>query len=638
MPFTFTTEIAKAWIVPLYKFLHEEDCYSPRIARILLGGGGSMLVANQKLKTSSYQLTKAMCLKAARNVATGREREWLAAVLPSLRPRNVVLSLVALSLFAFTMLCILHPGIRRTIHFWKNMLPIITEYNWLKLCKRWSPGLHQERLRSFHLRCAPRITNTMVEMGGIYIKLGQVMSTMGAGLLDKAYVEAFRTLQNGVPPKPYDAIAGIIEKSSGKKMADVFDHFEKLPVGAASIGQAHRAVLKATSTSGPQEVIVKVQYPEVARLFQVDFDNMETIVKWMEPDNTGLVQSLRKRHENELDFRVEADNLREITRNMQGHGVEPSMVRLPRVFNETGICSENVLVMEYLEGTSLASAIENEQDRLAKALGQGSAEEFKTGLMKKMKEHFEQGGGEAGNGGLMMGGKLLQSFGPAAAGLLRAYGGFKEQVDSFAWSLQRAGAKVGNLFSKEEQRVLLKGRPKRSTSNVNIGRALKTLTYVHGLQMIKDGVFNLDPHPGNVLVLGDGRLGLLDYGMVGRLNEEDRMQVAKTIMALSRQDASAVAQIYTNAGYRATNKDGDINDHGVLHRFATFHFDRVDLSPISVKHSDGVMRKMDLFKVMESSRERALPFWIENGRRLGGLLIGEHFSSHKTSVVGLCIL
>ena len=95
---------------------------------------------------------------------------------------------------------------------------------------------------------------------------------------------------------------------------------------------------------------------------------------------------------------------------------------------------------------------------------------------------------------------------------------------------------------------------------------------VHGYQLLLDGVYNADPHPGNVIVLPDGRLGLIDYGMVcivlthsaggrrrrrvlrsvysqvGRLKPEERERIARTVLALEQGDVDGVAKIYADAG------------------------------------------------------------------------------------------
>ena len=553
-----------------------------------------------------------------------------AFLLPPYERRHVVLFFLLCVMILPVLLYTFHPGVRRTCQFWSAMAPLVAEHKLVQFRNRLdrllgsgrdSAEREKQRTRRFHQRAAPRITQKMVDLGGIYIKLGQVLSTVGSGFLDEAYVKALKPLQDGVPPRDYEQIADIIESSTGQSMDALFEDFEERPIGAASIGQAHRAVLKDTN----EQVIVKVQYPEVARLFEIDFNNLETAVKWLDPSNTELVDALRKRHEHELDFTREADNLRTVRSNLQRHGVEPTRVRVPIVKNETGICNQNVLVMEYLEGISLSAAMEQEQNRFAKALGQEDAEELKAVLMQKMKEHMERGGG-AGSGSLQtMGGtKLLQTVGPTAARLFRAFAGMKERVEDVTTSLQTTGARVRLALIGGNADSARNASRKQKTARFNLGRAIKTLVHVHGLQMIKDGVFNLDCHPGNVLILPDGRLGLLDYGMVGRLGDEDRINIAKTVLALSRKDKEEVARIYTDSGYRASWKEGNVTDPTILHRFASFHFDRIDLSDISLKSPDdgNTTRHVGVMEILRTTRERSIPFWIEDGRRLGGLLIG----------------
>lgn len=499
------------------------------------------------------------------------------------------------------------------------MGPLIFKYKLLKFkantIDKCSPEEFERRITTYREATAPQVVQLILKLGGIYIKIGQVMSTIGQGLLPEQYIEALRPLQDGVPARDYDQISQIIETSSGKKMDDIFLSFDEQPIGAASIAQAHKAVLRNGDT-----VIVKVQYPDVRELFEADLSNLELATKLFAPENTEVAKSLRKRHENELDFTLEADHLRECTRGMQKFGVEPSLVRIPRVRNETGICSNNVLVMEYLDGMPLSAAIEEEQNKVARALGKKDGKELKRSLSKRMREHFENGGG-AGSGGLeMLGGKkmkVMNVVGPAASSLLRSYAAARDFVE-------RAGVNMRNIAVQLRVGLagnntdLLADEKKKKKTNVNLGRALKTLTHVHGIQLMLSGVYNADPHPGNVLILPDGRLGLLDYGMVGRLRPSDRKNVAEVILALARKDKAAAARIYRENGYKASFKDGKTADDSVLHRFSTFHFDRINLAPLTLDNGDTV----DILELLRSTRERAVPTWVEEGRRLGGLLMG----------------
>ena len=108
-------------------------------------------------------------------------------------------------------------------------------------------------------------------------------------------------------------------------MDELFINFDEIPVGAASVAQVHRATLRPQIEGDvPQQIVLKVQYPEVAELFDADLSNLELATKLFAPENVDVVKAMRKRHENELDFRLEAANMRECTRDMQKYGVEPT--------------------------------------------------------------------------------------------------------------------------------------------------------------------------------------------------------------------------------------------------------------------------------------------------------------------------
>jgi len=451
------------------------------------------------------------------------------------------------------------------------------------------------------------------------------MSTIGRGLLPDEYVEALRPLQDGVPARNFDEISSIIEKSaSPQTMDDLFLHFDPKPIGAASIGQAHRATLRSSG----ETVVVKVQYPEVAELFSADLSNLETATRLFAPENIEVARALRKRHENELDFALEAENLRQCSEDMQRYGAEPSLVRIPRVRHVFG---RNVLIMEYLQGISLGDAIEAEQNRMARALGQKDARELKSVMSKRMREHFENGGG-AGSGSMqkMLGGgkqgaKMMNIVGPAASAMLRSYAGARDRVESLGISLGIAAGRLRTMISsKGRSKDIMEGnfeeeKGRKAKTKVNLSKALKLLVHVSGIQLMLGRSYNADPHPGNVLLMDDGRLGLLDYGMVGKLSPSERQAVAKTIVALSKRDKAETARIYRENGYKAAFRDGAREaDDAILHRFATFHLDRIDLSPLTLDSGETV----DTLELLRSTREKGVPKFVEEGRRLGGLLMG----------------
>jgi len=601
--------------------------------------------------------------------------------------KKAVLALVLLVLcaavIAFVALYSFHRGFRRTCQFWSRTLPWVAEYHWIKFyahnIKKCNETEWEQISQEFHKTTAFKAVRMVEQMGGIYVKMGQALSTMGSGIMPEEYVQALRPLQDGVPPRSYETIAAIIEQSTGRKMDDVFDDFERKPVGAATIAQAHKAVLKQgpQSTSMPNDVaaelnnkhshddhahlkqkknkrcppqnkndhstgsnlqgqvIVKIQYPDVAELFDADLNNLELLVKLFLPTKSrDLIKNLRERHERELDFRQEADHLEECSRNMRKHGLEPSWVRIPRVRNETGLCTKNVLVMEYLHGISLRSVMEHEQDRIARALGKDSGEELRLMIAKRIREHFEKGGGEAKGGNLLAGGerkskmnvaRLWNVLGPLAMHGLRHYARMREQLVHLVSgatnilhlpSPEKAKDQVGN--NNHQPPTNQHTRPSRA-GHVNLGKILKTMIAAHGIQVMRDGVYNLDPHPGNVLVLEDGRVGLLDYGMVGRLSQEDKLKVAATIVGLAQHNRTAIAQLYLDSGYHINWENATmVTDPNLLFRVATWHFDKIDFTPITL--SDGT--QVDALELLDSLDLIYVPDWMIQARRVSRLMMG----------------
>jgi len=91
---------------------------------------------------------------------------------------------------------------------------------------------------------------------------------------------------------------------------------------------------------------------------------------------------------------------------------------------------------------------------------------------------------------------------------------------------------------------------KWSEQPINLGEVLDVLNRVHAHEIFIDGAFNGDPHPGNILLMPDGRIGLIDYGQVKRLPMEVRIQYAKLIVALAKGDKDDVVDQYIATGVR----------------------------------------------------------------------------------------
>lgn len=206
-----------------------------------------------------------------------------------------------------------------------------------------------------HERNAKRVLSLMIELEGLWVKLGQYLSTR-ADVLPKAYITQLQQLQDSLPPRPVDEVCQTIEKELGQSMDDLFSDFVKAPLATASIAQVHRATLR-----DGQEVVVKVQHQGVKTIILEDLKNAKSIVDWIawaEPhyDFSPMIDEWCKEAPKELDFNHEAENTRTVFRNLGCKGNSSDRnpancvdVLIPEVIQST----EKLLILEYMDGIRL---------------------------------------------------------------------------------------------------------------------------------------------------------------------------------------------------------------------------------------------------------------------------------------------
>ena len=282
-----------------------------------------------------------------------------------------------------------------------------------------------------------RVRNALQDLGPTFVKLGQVLATR-VDLLPPSWTAELGKLQNAVPALPYEKILPQLIEDLGGAPEEIFAAIDPTPVAAASLAQAHHAVLADGS-----DVILKVRRPGIRDTVEADLrllKHLATIAETELPElrryHPGrIVQEFAAPLRRELNFADEARNAERIAAHFAGR---PEIV-IPRVYWQW--TSERLNVQERLDGIpgSDLAAVD-------------------------------------------------------AAGLDRR-------------QLARTGA----------------------------GIVLK--------MVLEDGFFHADPHPGNIFYLPGGVIGLIDFGMVGRLTEQRRFQIVSLLHGLVTQDAEAVADV-----------------------------------------------------------------------------------------------
>jgi predicted unusual protein kinase regulating ubiquinone biosynthesis (AarF/ABC1/UbiB family) len=206
-----------------------------------------------------------------------------------------------------------------------------------------------------------QMVEVMGEMKGAAMKIGQLLST-DPDIVDSAFAERLATLQRNAPPMDYVTLSAQFEAAIGLPISEVFSYFDPEPIGAASIGQVHRATLH-----GGEDVAVKVQYPGIAQSIDSDMNNLGRMLRlgrvFMSKERAdAFVREARQTIMAESDYRQEAANLnrfRELFADWDD-------VRIPKPI--MAYSRETVLVMEFLAGTPFDEAviaIEDAQERNA---------------------------------------------------------------------------------------------------------------------------------------------------------------------------------------------------------------------------------------------------------------------------------
>ena len=156
-----------------------------------------------------------------------------------------------------------------------------------------------------------------LQLRGFYLKAGQFLATRH-DLVPGAWCRTLATLHDSVPPMPAAQVREIVEAEAGRPLEDVFESIDlEVPLGSASIGQVHRAVLRhppagaAAGVGAGAAVAVKVQNPEAERTMLGDLDQLRVLAGLLQRfelpfDLLSPLRELRRRVACEFDFVQEA--------------------------------------------------------------------------------------------------------------------------------------------------------------------------------------------------------------------------------------------------------------------------------------------------------------------------------------------
>jgi predicted unusual protein kinase regulating ubiquinone biosynthesis (AarF/ABC1/UbiB family) len=213
------------------------------------------------------------------------------------------------------------------------------------------PGTDKRELK----KAAERILGTLGELKGAALKLGQALAMDPDALPPEARAIVARLLSQAPERMPYERVAEVVRAELGKPPEELFAHFEREPLAAASFGQVHAATLQPEL--GSRDVVVKIQYPGVDKALEADLANAGVLVRGFALtgetlDGRPYYDEIRASLQRELDYFAEAEQLRDYA---EAARLLPEL-EVPSVIAERS--SRKVLTLTRLRGPSLLEFIE----------------------------------------------------------------------------------------------------------------------------------------------------------------------------------------------------------------------------------------------------------------------------------------
>ncbi|NJN57073.1 MAG: AarF/ABC1/UbiB kinase family protein [Leptolyngbyaceae cyanobacterium SL_5_9] len=290
------------------------------------------------------------------------------------------------------------------------------------------------------------LRNILIDLGPIFVKLGQLLSTR-PDVLPADYIAALSTLQSDVPPVPWSEIEVVLRRELREPLEVTFTQIDREAIAAGSIAQVHRVTL-----ADGREAAIKVQRPGIDLIIDQDIALIKSLADLASRSSLGqdydikaLAEEFTSALRDELDFFKEASYTDQLRRNMASSSwFDPTQLVIPEIYWD--LTTENLLVMQWLDGVPLLAA--------------------------KVPDEPQN----------------------------------------------------GNAVSNR--------------------RALTTILFRAFFQQIYiDGFFHADPHPGNLFYLNDGRVALLDCGMIGRLDPNTQRILTEMLLAIVDLDAQRCVQL-----------------------------------------------------------------------------------------------
>ena len=355
-------------------------------------------------------------------------------------------------------------GLARTMSFYSIAIPKYLEYR-LHMFKESPDEVWQELDRQTSKQGLEKI----LELRGFYIKSGQLAAANIGNAFPPIWQDTMSVLQDECPAEPFSVVKHTIETEYGKPLEEVFSSFDETPIGAASIGQVHRAKLLDGTN-----VVVKVMYESVERIFRGDVRTIKMFAQVAQPVHVPPLEEIEKQFMTEFEYKKEGEQLAKVRDNLFKAGLvgdDGKQYAVPKPYLD--LSTKKVLVMEELKGEKLANALKADMAKHAARAGE-TVDQFKAEQEEEVRQLRKKG---------------IVKVGPSA-----------KEYDQYVRLLD-GERKLGNA-SKMAYNYSLGWLPgmewkqyvdRNSLPLINHAKLVDDLIYIHGWEVLVDGYFNGDP-------------------------------------------------------------------------------------------------------------------------------------------------
>ena len=266
-------------------------------------------------------------------------------------------------------------GIQRAVSFYSLAIPKYIVYRYHQLVQ--SPDHVWERLDQ---ETSQQGLDIILRLKGFYIKCGQMCASNIGNAFPIVWQETMSILQDQVPPEDFQTVILPIIQSELPNYQQIFSYIDPIPIGSASIGQVHRAKMiihhNSNNNQETKDVVIKICYPHVERLLRGDVRTIRSFCEIAQPVHVPAMREVEKAFSTEFDYVQEANNLYEVRSNLIRAGlcqstspddsdnsiVHPTAIcTVPYPYRQ--YCTKRVLVMEEIHGDKLVDVLKRDGPR-----------------------------------------------------------------------------------------------------------------------------------------------------------------------------------------------------------------------------------------------------------------------------------